>query len=652
MVARKCKRLRPEDGTPTVKPCTELRKESKLLSPAIPRQTSERGVIVSKNGLPRKPLTKRRLKNLILNVLKNPFNMVVLVSLIILFCLIIIPLLTMISSTFTLAQGELRRVQGHVGDFTLYYWKYILTGTMANAVLWGPLKNSFVCGFFTVLVSVPLGSVLAWLMIRTDLPGKKILGLLVTVPYMIPSWTKALAWLAMFRNSTSGANGFLAGMGIPVPDWLAYGPIAIVLCMSMHYYAFSYIMVSGALRSINSELEEMGEIQGASKAQILRHITLPLILPSVLSATVMTISKSIGTYGVPANLGNRIGYYTLATKMRNFIDQGPQSVGYAMSIVLVLLAALIIFSNQRIVGVRKSYATVSGKGGRATLMPLGKAKKPLMAFLMVFLFLAMVVPFFVLIMETFQITTGAGYGLDNLTLYNWIGKSGQIAKYTNYEGIFRDPKFFSAFWNTIRLTLIGSIITAICGQFLGYISSRGRGKWYGDLTEQMVFVPYLMSGIAFSTMYFSMFSRPHFGGLMPSLYGTFTLIVLTSVVKHFPFASKSGTANMLSISVELEEAADIAGASFWKRMSSIIVPLAKNGFISGFMLTFISIAKELDLVIIMMTPSTQTMSYLAFTYSQEGYNQMSDAVSVCVLVFILVCYTVANRFGADLNKSM
>ncbi len=644
--------MRPEDGTPPVRLRTELRKESKLLSPAIPRQTSERGVIVSKNGLPRKPLTKRRLKNLILNVLKNPFNMVVLVSLIILFCLIIIPLLTMISSTFTLAQGELRRVQGHVGDFTLYYWKYILTGTMANAVLWGPLKNSFVCGFFTVLVSVPLGSVLAWLMIRTDIPGKKVLGLLVTVPYMIPSWTKALAWLAMFRNSTSGANGFLAGMGIPIPDWLAYGPIAIVLCMSMHYYAFSYIMVSGALRSINSELEEMGEIQGASKAQILRHITLPLILPSVLSATVMTISKSIGTYGVPANLGNRIGYYTLATKMRNFIDQGPQAVGYAMSIVLVLLAAVIIFSNQRIVGVRKSYATVSGKGGRATLMPLGKAKKPLMAFLMVFLFLAMVVPFFVLIMETFQITTGAGYGLDNLTLYNWIGKSGQIAKYTNYEGIFRNPKFFSAFWNTIRLTLIGSIITAICGQFLGYISSRGRGKWYGDLTEQMVFVPYLMSGIAFSTMYFSMFSRPHLGGLIPSLYGTFTLIVLTSVVKHFPFASKSGTANMLSISVELEEAADIAGASFWKRMSSIIVPLAKNGFISGFMLTFISIAKELDLVIIMMTPSTQTMSYLAFTYSQEGYNQMSDAVSVCVLVFILVCYTVANRFGADLNKSM
>ena len=578
--------------------------------------------------------------------------MIVLISLVILFCLIVVPLLTMIKTTFIMAQSELRRNPGAVvGDFTLYYWKYMIASEMSKAVLWGPLCNSLICGFFTMLISVPLGSVLAWLMIRTDLPGKKVLGLLVTVPYMIPSWTKALAWLAVFRNPTSGANGFLAGLGIPIPDWLAYGPIAIILCMSMHYYAFSYIMVSGALRSINSELEEMGEIQGANKVQILRHITLPLIMPSVLSATIMTISKSIGTYGVAANLGNRIGYFTLATKMRVYIDQGPRGVGYAMSIVLVALAALIIFSNQRVVGVRKSYATVGGKGGRSTLMPLGAAKKPMLAFLFVFLFLAMVMPFFVLIMETFQITTGAGYGANNLTLYNWIGTVDQAQRYTNYPGIFKNPEFSSAVFNTVRLTIIASVMTAFCGQFLGYISSRGRGKWYGNLTEQMVFIPYLMSGIAFSTMYFSMFSRPNMGGLIPSLYGTFTLIVLTSVVKHFPFASKSGTANMLSISTELEEAADIAGAGFWKRMASIIIPLAKNGFISGFMLVFISIAKELDLIIIMMTPTTRTMSYLAFTYSQGGYNQMSDAISVCVLFFILICYTVANKFGADIGKS-
>ena len=599
----------------------------------------------------KRPFNKTRLKNQILNVVKNPFNMIVAVSMVILFCLIVIPLLQMIASTFTAAKGEIKRIGGNVGDFTLYYWKYLLVGKLAGATLWGPLKNSLVVGVFTVLVSVPLGSVLGWLVVRSDLPGKKLIGMLVVIPYMIPSWCKALAWLAVFRNNTSGSLGFLAGMGIPIPDWLAYGPVAIVLCMSLHYYAFSYIHVSSALRSINSELEEMGEICGANKVQILKSITLPLVLPSILSAVVMTLSKAIGTYGVAANLGSRIGYFTLATKMKTFINGGPQGVGFAMSLVLISLAALIIFSNQKLIGVRKSYATIGGKGGRSNEMHLGKAKAPLMAFLVLFLFFAMVAPMFVLVMETFQVTTGNGYALSNLTLYNWIGAVDEAERYINYPGIFRNPEFGKAVWNTIRLTFIGSIITALCGQFLGYISTRGRGKWYGSTTEQLVFIPYLMSGVAFSSMYVAMFSQPRLGGLIPSLYGTFTLIVLTSVVKHFPFASRSGTANMMQIAVELEEAADINGANFWQRMGKIVLPLAKNGFISGFMLTFISIAKELDLIIIMMDKHTQTMSYLAFTYSQEGYNQMADAISVCVLLFILVCYIIANRFGADIGKA-
>ena len=599
----------------------------------------------------KRPFNGTRLKNQVLNVVKNPFNMIVAVSMVVLFCLIVIPLLQMIASTFTAAKGEIRRIGGNVGDFTLYYWKYLLVGKLSGATLWGPLKNSLVVGLFTVLVSVPLGSVLGWLVVRSDLPCKKLIGMLVVIPYMIPSWCKALAWLAVFRNKTSGSLGFLAGLGIPIPDWLAYGPVAIVLCMSLHYYAFSYIHVSSALRSINSELEEMGEICGANKVQILKSITLPLVLPSILSAVVMTLSKAIGTYGVAANLGSRIGYFTLATKMKTFINGGPQGVGFAMSLVLISLAALIIFSNQKLIGVRKSYATIGGKGGRSNEMHLGKAKAPLMAFLVVFLFFAMVAPMFVLVMETFQVTTGNGYGLSNLTFYNWIGTVEEADRYINYPGIFRNPEFGKAVWNTIRLTFIGSIITALCGQFLGYISTRGRGKWYGSTTEQLVFIPYLMSGIAFSSMYVAMFSQPRLGGLIPSLYGTFTLIVLTSVVKHFPFASRSGTANMMQIAVELEEAADINGANFWQRMGKIVLPLAKNGFISGFMLTFISIAKELDLIIIMMDKHTQTMSYLAFTYSQEGLNQMADAISVCVLLFILVCYIIANRFGADIGKA-
>lgn len=601
----------------------------------------------------RKSQRWKRLKNQFLNVVGNPFNMVVFFSLLILFCLIIIPLLTMLTNTFTVAKAELRNLpDAQIGDFTLFYWKYLLASPLTETILWEPLLNSLLIGFFVTVISVPLGAVMAWLMVRTDIPGKKLLGMLIIVPYMIPSWCKALSWLSVFRNSTSGSLGLLTGMGIAVPDWLAYGPFAIICVMTMHYYAFSYIMVSGSLRSVNSELEEMGEIQGANKVQILKSITLPLVLPSILSAAIMTISKSLGSYGVAANLGNRISYYVLATRMESFISDSPKGVGFAMSIIMILLASGTIFANQRMIGVRKSYATIGGKGTRSNLMHIGKVRYALLIFLAVFLFVAMVMPTFVLVMESFQIRTGAGYGLDNLTLYAWIGtlENAPLESYP-YDGIFRNPEFLRALGNTVKLSIIASILTAVCGQFLGYISTRGRGKWYGRATEQMVFIPYLMPGVAFSAIYFAMFNQPRLGGLIPSLYGTFTLILLVSVVKHFPFASRSGSANMMQISVELEEAADIAGASFWRRIGSIIIPLAKNGFISGFMLVFISIAKELDLIAILMTPANYTLSYLSFEYSKSLMPQCADAIAICILLFILICYRIANHFGADIGKS-
>lgn len=608
---------------------------------------------MSKKEQNRKPFSWVRMKNQCMNLIGNPFNMIVLISLVVLFCLIVIPLLTMIGNTFEVAKAELRNIpNAQIGDFTLFYWKYLLVSPLTTAILWEPLLHSLTIGFFVTVISVPLGSVLAWLMVRSDIPGKKLLSMLIIIPYMIPSWCKALSWLSVFRNSTSGSLGLLTGLGIPIPDWLAYGPFAIICVMSMHYYAFSYIMVSGSLRSINSELEEMGEIQGANKVQILKSITLPLVLPAVLSATIMTISKSIGSYGVAANLGNRISYYVLATRMKEFINDSPKGVGYAMSIIMILLASGTIFANQKLVGVRKSYATIGGKGTRSNLMHIGNAKYPLLIFMVLFLFAAMVMPTFVLVMESFQLQTGQGYALSNLTLYAWIGTLDEapLASYA-YNGIFRNSEFIRALGNTVKLSLIASIITAFCGQFLGYISTRGRGKWYGKLTEQLVFIPYLMPGVAFSAIYFAMFSEPRLGGIIPSLYGTFMLILLTSVVKHFPFASRSGSANMMQISVELEEAADIAGASFWRRIGKIVIPLAKNGFISGFMLVFISIAKELDLIAILMTPSNYTLSFLAFEYSKSLMPQSADAIAIIILLFILICYRVANLFGADISKS-
>ncbi len=599
---------------------------------------------------PKVTFSTRRLKNRIMGVIGNPFNLIVLLSFILLVCLVVIPLLSVLQNTFTLAKSDARRAGGQVGDFSLYYWKYLIASEMSTAVLWKPLIHSVTIAFFTCIIAVPLGSVMAWLMVRSNLPGKKLLSMLIIVPYMIPSWCKSMSWFAVFRNARSGSLGLLEGMGMTIPDWLAYGPVAIVCVLVMHYYAFAYIMVSSTLRSVNSELEEMGEIQGASKLMIIRKITMPLILPAILSAIIMTMSKALGGFGVAAYLGMPIGYFTLATRMHDYITSSIAGVGYAMAILMVLLASGCIYANKLFTGTRKSYATIGGKGGRSTMIQLGKARWPLLIVLVLFLAVALVVPMLVLILESFQKTTGGGYALSNLTLFNWIGQLSDAEAIRSYPGIFRNPDFISSLWNTVKLTLIASVITAFFGQFFGYISSRGRGRWFGSLTEQLVFIPYLIPSAAFGAIFLAVFSKRI--GFLPSLYGTFALLVLISVVKNFPFASRSGTANMMQISMELEEAADIAGASFWQRMVKIVLPLSKNGFFSGLMLVFIAIAKELDLIAVCMTPSTRTLSYLAFVYSNDGLPQMADAISFVIVLFIMFSYWIANKFfDADISKS-
>jgi iron(III) transport system permease protein len=223
-------------------------------------------------------------------------------------------------------------------------------------------------------------------------------------------------------------------------------------------------------------------------------------------------------------------------------------------------------------------------------------------------------------------------------------------------GIFKNKDFINALTNSLKLTFVNGIFGTIFGQIIGYICAKGRGTLHGKIVEQLVFIPYLIPSIAFGGIFLSMFSKPQelFGvTLIPSLYGTFALLTLTSVVKHLPFASRAGTANMLQIGGELEEAASIAGAGFFRRFLRIIFPLSKGGFISGFMLIFVSIMKELDLIILIMTPTTSTLPYLAFQYQNGNAPQASNCVAIVMFSIVFLVYAIANLSGkADLSKSM
>ena len=599
----------------------------------------------------------RRLKNQIKAVVTNPYNIIVLIAVVLLVYLIVLPLLDMIATTFELAQRDIRAVGGgKAGDFTLYYWQRLLASELSWTMLIKPLINSLVIGVCVSVCAILLGSILAWLMVRSDLPFKKFFSLAVIIPYMIPSWCKSQAWLSMFKTARlGGAPGFMASLGLDVPEWLAYGPVAIIIVLTLHYYAYTYLLVSSALNSINSELEEMGEIQGAGKAMILRKITLPLVLPAILSAVILTFSKAIGTFGTINYLGSPVQYYTLSSQLYMNINSRDTQTGFAMAILMIIIASIAVFVNQKLIGSRKSYATIGGKGGRSTLIGLGKVGRPVItAALFVFFAVGIIMPIVILVMESFMLKEGI-YSLDNFTLHYWIGESNpQIME--GLPGIFKNDEFINSLFNSLRLTLVNGVFGTIFGQLLGYITAKGRGRLHGKLVEQLVFIPYLIPSVAFGGIYLSMFSQPQqiFGvTLVPALYGTFALLTLVSVVKHLPFAARAGTSNMLQISGELEEAATIEGAGFFRRFVKIVFPLSKGGFISGFMLIFVSIKKELDLIILIMTPTTSTLPYLAFRYQNGNSPQASDCVAIVMFSIVFLVYAIANLSGkADLAKSM
>lgn len=599
----------------------------------------------------------RRLKNQIKAVVTNPYNIIVLIAVVLLVYLIVLPLLDMIATTFELAQRDIRAVGGgKAGDFTLYYWQRLLASELSWTMLIKPLINSLVIGVCVSVCAILLGSILAWLMVRSDLPFKKFFSLAVIIPYMIPSWCKSQAWLSMFKTARlGGAPGFMASLGLDVPEWLAYGPVAIIIVLTLHYYAYTYLLVSSALNSINSELEEMGEIQGAGKAMILRKITLPLVLPAILSAVILTFSKAIGTFGTINYLGSPVQYYTLSSQLYMNINSRDTQTGFAMAILMIIIASIAVFVNQKLIGSRKSYATIGGKGGRSTLIGLGKVGRPVItAALFVFFAVGIIMPIVILVMESFMLKEGI-YSLDNFTLHYWIGESNpQIME--GLPGIFKNDEFINSLFNSLRLTLVNGVFGTIFGQLLGYITAKGRGRLHGKLVEQLVFIPYLIPSVAFGGIYLSMFSQPQqiFGvTLVSALYGTFALLTLVSVVKHLPFAARAGTSNMLQISGELEEAATIEGAGFFRRFVKIVFPLSKGGFISGFMLIFVSIMKELDLIILIMTPTTSTLPYLAFRYQNGNSPQASDCVAIVMFSIVFLVYAIANLSGkADLAKSM
>ena len=559
--------------------------------------------------------------------------------------LVVFPLFQLFWRTITWGSGDRRfNRQAVEGEFTSHHWYEVFIGDSSFSMLVEPFWNTIVTGSIAAVFALLIGGLQAWVVVRTDLPGKIWLKTVLTLPYIVPSFAIALAWDTLFKSPKAGGQPglFDSVFGITPPDWLSFGPVPIIITMSIHYAPFAFLLVAGALSTLDSQLEECALVQGASRTQILWKITFPMVLPAFISAFILTFGKTIGTFALPYLLGAPVEYYTLGTMLYTNIKLGLDAMGYILAIVLVGMAGVVIYFSYKVLGENlKRFETIGGKGFKGNVTQLGKWRWPAFTVTAVYAFIAAIFPILLLGYQSLMLVDGR-FDLANLTLHYWTGESDP--RYAFGEpGVLHNNIILGATWNTLKLAFISSILAAIFGLLIGYIVVRGKVRWISKLLDQISFIPFLLPAIAFGAMYLTMFAESH--GPLPALYGTFTLLVLISVVNRLPYSVRTGASAVIQLGQSLEEAAEIQGASWWQRFRRIIFPLTTSGVVAGMMVSFVGVMRELTLIILLITPDTRVLMTVGFRYAEEDQTQLGSVLVLLVTALTIIGELLIWRFG-------
>jgi iron(III) transport system permease protein len=594
--------------------------------------------------------TTRLLRTLI-KKLVQPRSIIGICLLIVLSYLIVIPLITLVKDACSFGMMDAFELPGvQEGKFTLYHWKKVFNN---YDVFIKPFINTLLVGFGTVGIIAVIGTLIAWIVSRTDIPLKGLITVLATLPYVLPSWALALPWIEIFQNTgLNMAPGYLEYLtGVKTPPWLVIGPVPTIIVLGLHYFPFGFLLVAAALRNVNSELEETAELLGASRLTILRTITLPIVTPALLSALILGFSMGIGSYGAPTLLGLPARFNVLSVQIFSLMEMNLHSQAYILAIMLIVLCSIVIYVNNRVIGLRKGFETIGGKGVRKRFIPLRKLRIPVSALVIVFLSISVVVPLAILIWSSFLLNEG-DYSIANLSLQYWTGLvDPKDPRYIIGEpGVFRNPKFFLAVKNTFLISGVGAAILGVLGMLVGYVVVMGRGKRISILLEWITFSPLLIPSIAFGAIYISLFGVSR--GPIPALYGTYAIMILVVIGKKITYAARCGISAMHQPSKELEEAGVVLGAGWLKRFKQIIWPLTKTGFSSGFLLIFITTTRELSLFIMLVSGKTQMMTTLIFEMAELGVRQLAFAYMTVLITITFIVIGIYRLYERHSKKSL
>ncbi len=514
------------------------------------------------------------------------------------------------------------------GGPTLTHYRRVLADPALRKALW----NTVVLAFWVGLASIAVGAPLAWLTARTDVPGKRLIRSLVMASFVTPPFLGAFAWVMLagpnagFLNklwrSLTGAEEALVNI---------FSMPGLVFVVTIYTFPYVYIMLANTLALIASDLEEAAAILGAGRLSVALTVTLPLVLPALVSGFILAVLQAIALFGSPAILAMPAGFHTITTQIWSFFHFPPKTeMAAAFSIPLLLATALLLLVQKKLLG-RRGYAAVGGKGGQRLTIPLGAWRYPALLACLAVMALAIFLPYGVLAKAAFSRAWAQPLTWDNLTLANF--------SFTFFEYSATQ----AAILNTLELGMMTACVGAGLVALLAYITQR-RLVLGHQVVAFLALAPVIIPGVVLAVALFLAYTRPPL-----VLYGTLWILFVAYLTKEMPVGYAQSDATFRSIPAELEDAGRILGAGRLRILREITAPLAKSGIIAAWCFIFIGVIRELSASIILFTPSTKVMSVVIFDLKEEG---QFGAIAVLGLVMLVLTFATVTLVQAVLGRDV
>lgn len=493
---------------------------------------------------------------------------------------------------------------------------------------WEAVRNTLVMGAVTTLLALALGATLAWLVARTDIPGKRALRAMVFLIFVTPPYIGTLGWI-----QTLGHSGWLnlllmRAFGLARPPIEIYSLPGIAVVMGIYLFPLVFWATEGALQRLDPVYEEEAALAGAGKGKTFLSVVLPMILPALLASGLLVFMHSLSCFAVAAELGLPRRRYLLVTLVYSALAHYDVEGACALSSLLLLLsggAFLLRWSLLRTADIEARAA-----GGRTRAMELGALRVPAGILALGSVAVVASIPLLSLLGTSVLRAWGLPLGAKNLTL-------------ANYLRLFRDPLVARAIRNSLIFAGLAASISAAFALGIGYLAERTglRGR---RALESVAAFPLAVPGPVLALAFILAFSRAPL-----SLYNTPWIIILAYIVAFFPTALLTASGGLRTVEAELEEAAWTMGASRLQGLRKVLLPLLGKEVLAGWVLVFLMALREIPLSLMLHTRGTETIGVVLFSFRDTLGVETAAALAVVVMAITLVGRLWANGIARRLQ---